>query len=179
MLGSRSGSLLIWSKAYIMASNRWIPFSFLTSPQGTPAGPRECTGNSPPKVMSPSILMDWGWVPCWAHEPGLVATSSTHISWCHVWRLEGEASQQHWWDERASVVMMMSSRGTDSTRPLPLPLAPEDSQRAVSRSDDHLIVMSCQYIFVWALQFWNQTNHQFFHKIMSQWSDCKIYGMQF
>lgn len=141
MLGSKSGSLLIWSKAYSMASSRWIPFSFLTSPQGTPAGPRECTGNRPPKVMSPSILMDWGWVPCWAQEPGLIPISSTHVSWSHVWYLDGEVSQQHWWDEWASVVMMLTSRGTVDTRPLPLPLTPEDSERGIQRHLSIIFIM--------------------------------------
>lgn len=138
MLGSRSGSLLIWSKAYSMASSRWIPFSLLISPQGTPAGPRACTGNSPPRVMSPSILMDWGWVPCWANEPGMIPTSRTHSSPDHILYPGGEPNQQHWWDERASKVMM-TSRGTDSTRPLPLPLTPADSQRRGFKVWFHLI----------------------------------------
>ncbi|TNN67347.1 hypothetical protein EYF80_022454 [Liparis tanakae] len=93
MLGSRSGSLLIWSKAYSKASNRWTPFSLLISPQGTPAGPRECTGNSPPK-------------------PGAAPTSSAHVSRSHVWYLKGGASERRRRDERACDVMMRTSRVT-------------------------------------------------------------------
>ncbi|KAF3855526.1 hypothetical protein F7725_016249 [Dissostichus mawsoni] len=43
-----------------MASSRWIPFSFLMSPHGTPGTPRACTGKSPPSVTSPSTRIEWG-----------------------------------------------------------------------------------------------------------------------
>lgn len=80
MLGSRSGSLLIWSSAYNMASIRWIPFSFLISPHGTPAGPLECTGKSPPRVMSPSIFMEW--VPEEeAQDSGVNPIITIHMTW--------------------------------------------------------------------------------------------------
>lgn len=139
MLGSRSGSLLIWSRAYSMASIRWIPFSFLISPQGTPTGPRECTGNSPPSLMSPSILMEWGWVPCWAHEPGPRPARSTHSSRGHAFNLHPDGVLG--WDEWACDVMVMVSRGTYRTRLLPLPLAPGDSPRSGVTG---LIIVSCQ-----------------------------------
>lgn len=108
-----------------MASSRWIPFSLLISPQGIPAGPRECIGKRPPRVMSPSILMDWGWVPCWAREAGLKPTSRTQSNRSHGLYPYDVPNQEHWWDERTSDIMMMTSRGTDSTGPLPLPLTPE------------------------------------------------------
>ncbi len=81
MLGSRSGSLLIWSIAYNMASIRWIPFSFLISPHGTPAGPLECTGKRPPRVMSPSIFMEWGWVSEEAQVSGVNPIITIHMTW--------------------------------------------------------------------------------------------------
>ncbi len=81
MLGSRSGSLLIWSIAYNMASIRWIPFSFLMSPHGTPAGPLECTGKRPPRVMSPSIFMEWGWVSEEAQVSGVNPIITIHMTW--------------------------------------------------------------------------------------------------
>lgn len=60
-LGSSSGSLLMRSMAKSMASSRWMPFSFFSSPQGTPRSPRACTGNRPPRMMSPSIRMEWAY----------------------------------------------------------------------------------------------------------------------
>lgn len=78
MLGSSSGSLLIWSSAYSMASIRWIPFSFLISPHAWPKGPLECTGKSPPSVMSPGILIECG-CECWcAIKAGLTHTEKIH-----------------------------------------------------------------------------------------------------
>lgn len=60
-LGSSSGSLLMRSMANSMASNRWMPFSFFSSPQGTPRSPRVCTGKRPPRMMSPSIRTEWAY----------------------------------------------------------------------------------------------------------------------
>lgn len=60
-LGNSSGSLLMRSMAKSMASSRWMPFSFFSSPQGTPRSPRECTGKRPPRMMSPSIRMEWAY----------------------------------------------------------------------------------------------------------------------
>ena len=78
MLGSSSGSLLIRSMANIMASKRWMPFSFFSSPQGVPRSPREWIGNNPPRMMSPSSRMEWAYsgAPCrsvgirWGEAPG-------------------------------------------------------------------------------------------------------------
>lgn len=61
MLGNSSGSLLIRSMANIMASKRWMPFSFFSSPHGVPRSPLACTGNNPPSIISPSSRMEWAY----------------------------------------------------------------------------------------------------------------------
>lgn len=58
ILGSSSLSLLIRSRANNMASSLWIPFSFFSSPQALPSFPLACTGNSPPRDMSPSMRIE-------------------------------------------------------------------------------------------------------------------------
>ncbi len=71
MFGSSSWSLLMRSRAKSIASRRWIPFSFFSSPQGLPSWPREWTGNRPPNEMSPSIRIEFRCV--WPGPLGLAA----------------------------------------------------------------------------------------------------------
>lgn len=59
IFGKSSWSLLIRSNAKSMASRRWIPFSFFSSPQAFPLWPRAWTGNRPPREMSPSMRMEF------------------------------------------------------------------------------------------------------------------------
>lgn len=70
MLGSSSLSLLMRSSANSIASSRWMPFSFFSSPQALPSWPRACTGNRPPREMSPSMRMELRCV--WPGARGLV-----------------------------------------------------------------------------------------------------------
>lgn len=74
MLGSNSWSLLMRSRAKSMASRRWMPFSFFSSPQGFPLWPRAWTGNRPPREMSPSMRMEFRCV--WPGPLGLAANAT-------------------------------------------------------------------------------------------------------
>lgn len=71
ILGRSSWSLLMRSKAKSMASRRWMPFSFFSSPQGFPLWPRAWTGNRPPREMSPSMRIEFRCV--WLGPLGLAS----------------------------------------------------------------------------------------------------------